>query len=53
MTMTTYNVNEAYGIDLYKSDFEFIFDDVKINGLNELLKDARTMLQSYLVDHIK
>ena len=46
-------LNDAYGLDLYNSNFEFIFDDVKTNELTEILKDALTMLRSYLTDHIK
>ena len=45
-------LNEAYVPDLYKSDLEFIFDNVVTNGQNKLFKDALIRLQDYVIDYI-
>ena len=45
--------NAIYGIDLYATDFHFIFDNVTANGLKKLYKDASKRLLMHMVDHIK
>ena len=45
--------NAVYGIDLYETDFHFIFKDVPKNGLTEWYKDAPERLLNYMITHIK
>ena len=45
--------NAIYGVDLYDTDFHFIFDNVGKNGQKELFKDAPDHLLEYMVKHIK
>ena len=48
--------NAVYSINLYDSNFHFIFDNVGTNGLKELkelYKDAPDRLLAHMVDHIK
>ena len=45
--------NAVYGVDLYDTNFHFIFDDVAKNGLTELYKDAPEQLLTHMTNHIK
>ena len=45
--------NAVYGIELYDTDFHFLFDNVAANGLNKLYKDALKRLLMHMTDHIK
>ena len=41
--------NAVYGIDLYNTDFHFIFDNALKSGLAELYKDTPKCLLAYMV----
>ena len=45
--------NAVYGVDLYETNFLFIFEDVATNGLMELHKDEPERVLGYMVAHIK
>ena len=44
-----YTLNSVYGVDLYETDFHFLFDDVPTNDLIELYKDAPKRLLDYMI----
>ena len=46
-------LNEAYGLSLYKTDVNFLFEDVATNGMTKLLKNAPALLRTRMLDHIK
>lgn len=48
-----YILNEAYGLSLYNSDINFVFDDVAENGLTKIRNDTPEQLQTYFIDNIK
>ena len=48
-----HTLNAVYGIDLYETDFYFLFHDVTANGQTELYKDAPKRLLDYMIAHIK
>ena len=48
-----HTLNVVYGVDLYATDFHFLFDDVPTNGQTELHKDAPKSLLDYIINHIK
>ena len=47
-----HTLNSVYGVDLYETDFYFLFDDVTTNGQTELHKDASKRLLDYMITHI-
>ena len=48
-----HTLNSVYGIDLYATDFHFLFKDVPTNGLTELYKDTPKRLLNYMITHIQ
>ena len=48
-----HTLNGVYGVDLYKNDFHFLFDDITTNGQTELHKDAPKRLLQHMIAHIK
>ena len=48
-----HTLNSVYGVDLYETDFYFLFDDVTTNGQTEFHKDAPKRLLDYMIGHIK
>ena len=48
-----HTLNTVYDVDLYETDFHFIFNDVPKNGLTELYKDTPERLKAYMSTHIK
>ena len=48
-----HTLNSVYGVDLYETDFHFLFDDFTANGQTELYKNAPKQLLDYMIDHIK
>ena len=48
-----HTLNGVYGVDLYETDFHFLFSDIAANGLTELYKDAPKRLLAYMINHIK
>lgn len=44
--------NAVYGVDLYETEFHFIFDDVPTNELTELYKNALKQLLDHMIIHI-
>ena len=45
--------NAVYGVNLYNTNFQFLFDDVETNGLKELYKDIPKRLLTHMTDCIK
>ena len=45
--------NAVYSVDLYETDFHFLFDDVPTNIQTELYKDVPKHLLDYMIDPIK
>ena len=48
-----HTLNSVYGVDLFGSDFYFLFDDVPTNGQTELYKDTPHRLMDYMFGHIR
>ena len=48
-----HTLNSVYGVDLYETDFHFLFDDITTNQQTKLYKDAPQWLLDYMIDHIK
>ena len=47
----TFNV--VYGVDLYETDFHFLFNDVPKNRLTVLYKNASKRLLGHMITHVK
>jgi hypothetical protein len=54
-TLNTFHhiLNEAYGLSIYGTDINFLFDDVPTNGLTKILDTAPTLLRTKMIDNIK
>ena len=48
-----HTLNGVYGVDLYDTDFHFLFSDIATNGQTELYRDAPKRLLAYMINHIK
>ena len=48
-----HTLNSIYCVDLYDTDFHFLFDVVPTNEHTELFKDAPKQLLDYMIGHIK
>ena len=48
-----HTLNGVYDVDLYKTDFHFLFSDIAFNGKTEMHKDAPKLLLAYMIAHIK
>ena len=48
-----HTLNGVCGVDLYETDFHFLFSDIAANGQTELYKDAPKRLLAYMINRIK
>ena len=48
-----HTLNGIYGLNLYDTECNFLFDDFATNGLTELYKNAPKLLLEHMIAHIK